>query len=119
MKQIIAIQGAEGSNHHKVAQNFYGKDVALKECLSFDVLIDALLSKTASQGIMAIENTIAGSIIPNYALIDKYNIHISGEQYFYHKYIAVTLPTPKSMFYALGIPYSALLTKHLTNAKPQ
>ena len=95
MKQIIAIQGAEGSNHHKVAQNFYGKDVALKECLSFDVLIDVLLSKTASQGIMAIENTIAGSIIPNYALIDKYNIHISGEQYLNIHHHLMALPNQR------------------------
>ena len=81
MKNRIAIQGAEGSNHHKVARNFYGDAVALQECLSFDVLVDSLLDKTSDKGIMAIENTIAGSIIPNYALIDANNLHISGEQY--------------------------------------
>jgi prephenate dehydratase len=81
MKNRIAIQGAEGSNHHKVARNFYGDAVALQECLSFDVLVDSLLDKTSDRGIMAIENTIAGSIIPNYALIDANDLHISGEQY--------------------------------------
>ena len=30
---------------------------------------------------MALENSIAGSIIPNYALIDKNNLHIVGEEY--------------------------------------
>jgi prephenate dehydratase len=30
---------------------------------------------------MAIENSIAGPIIPNYALIDKHNLHIIGEHY--------------------------------------
>ena len=81
MKKIIAIQGAEGSNHHKVARNFYGETVNLKECMSFDVLVDALLTQKATQGIMALENTIAGSIIPNYALIDANNLHICGEEY--------------------------------------
>ncbi|CAL2095297.1 prephenate dehydratase [Tenacibaculum sp. 190524A02b] len=77
----IAIQGIQGSNHHIVAENFYGKNIQLNECLSFDILTDSLLSKSSDEAVMAIENTIAGSIIPNYALIDKYNLHISGEYY--------------------------------------
>ncbi|OAD45882.1 prephenate dehydratase [Polaribacter atrinae] len=81
MNKIIAIQGAEGSNHHKVARDFYGTSIDLKECMSFDVLVDSLLDNTADLGIMALENTIAGSIIPNYALIDQNNLHIIGEEY--------------------------------------
>ena len=81
MNKIIAIQGAEGSNHHKVARDFYGDNIQLKECMSFDVLVDSLLDKSADLGVMALENTIAGSIIPNYALIDKHNLHIIDEEY--------------------------------------
>ena len=81
MEKIIAIQGAEGSNHHKVASNFYGTAIQLKECMSFDALVENLLNKTANAGIMALENTIAGSIIPNYALIDNNNLHIVSEEY--------------------------------------
>ncbi|AUC16190.1 prephenate dehydratase [Tenacibaculum sp. SZ-18] len=77
----IAIQGIEGSNHHIVATQFFDKNISLKECLSFDVLVDSLINNESNQAIMAIENTIAGSIIPNYALIDKNNLHISGEYY--------------------------------------
>jgi prephenate dehydratase len=79
--KIIAIQGAEGSNHHKVARDFYGTSIQLKECMSFDVLVASLLDKSSHLGIMALENTIAGSIIPNYALIDNHNLHIIGEEY--------------------------------------
>ena len=79
--KIIAIQGAEGSNHHKVARDFYGTSIQLKECMSFDVLVASLLDKSANLGVMALENTIAGSIIPNYALIDNNNLHIVGEEY--------------------------------------
>ena len=81
MSKIIAIQGALGSNHHKVAQDFYDKDIQLLECMSFDVLVDDLLEDKAHFGVMALENTIAGSIIPNYALIDSNNLHITGEYY--------------------------------------
>ena len=81
MDKVIAIQGAEGSNHHKVARNFYGTTIQLKECMSFDVLVDSLLDNSANMGVMALENTIAGSIIPNYALIDKHNLHITNEEY--------------------------------------
>ena len=81
MNKIIAIQGAEGSNHHKVARDFYGNSIQLKECMTFDALVDSLLDNSAVLGVMAIENTIAGSIIPNYALIDANNLHIIGEKY--------------------------------------
>ena len=81
MNKTIAIQGAEGSNHHKVARDFYGTLIALKECMSFDALVDSLLDASAKFGVMALENTIAGSIIPNYALIDSNNLHIIGEEY--------------------------------------
>jgi len=53
----------------------------LVECLSFDKLIDHLINGTAASGVMAIENSIAGSIIPNYNLIYHNNIHIVGEHY--------------------------------------
>jgi prephenate dehydratase len=81
MNKTIAIQGAEGSNHHKVARDFYGTSIALKECMSFDALVASLLDASANVGVMALENTIAGSIIPNYALIDSNNLHIIAEEY--------------------------------------
>lgn len=81
MKLKIAIQGIQGSNHHQVAKEFYGPAIDLVECLSFDALIDHLVNGTADKGIMAIENSIAGSIIPNYNLVYHNNIHIIGEHY--------------------------------------
>ncbi|WP_299160409.1 prephenate dehydratase [uncultured Tenacibaculum sp.] len=92
MKKKIAIQGAEGSNHHKVARDFYGDNVKLQECLSFDTLVNSLVDKSSDKGIMAIENTIAGSIIPNYALIDSNNLHISGEEYLNIHHHLMALP---------------------------
>lgn len=81
METKIAIQGILGSFHHQVAQEYYGQDVVVDECMSFGELVDSLLSGKSSQAVMAIENSIAGPIIPNYALIDKNDLHIIGEHY--------------------------------------
>jgi prephenate dehydratase len=77
----IAIQGIKGSFHHQVAQEYFCQEVNVDECLSFEELVSSLLSGKSDQAIMAIENSIAGPIIPNYALIDKNNLHIIGEHY--------------------------------------
>jgi prephenate dehydratase len=77
----IAIQGIRGSNHHQVAMDYFGDNITLVECLSFDTVVDMLLQQKADKGIMAIENSIAGSIIPNYALVYNHKLHIIGEHY--------------------------------------
>ena len=81
MNNKVAIQGIKGSFHHQVAQEYYDKNVIVDECMSFEELVDSLLSGKSDQAVMAIENSIAGPIIPNYALIDKNNLHIIGEHY--------------------------------------
>ena len=83
MTQIkkIGIQGIKGSFHHQVALEYFNQEVDLDECLSFEALVDKLLIGSSTDAVMAIENSIAGSIIPNYALIDKNDLHINGEYY--------------------------------------
>jgi len=80
MKPIkIAIQGIKGSFHHQAAAQFYDADIELVECLSFPEIPEQLEAAKADTAVMAIENSIAGSILPNYALIDEYDLHITGE----------------------------------------
>ena len=81
MKRTIAIQGVKGSFHHSVAQHYFNSDEMLLECMTFDVLVASLLEEKTEIAVMAIENSIAGSIIPNYALIDDNNLKIVGEYY--------------------------------------
>jgi len=81
MKEKIAIQGIKGSFHHQVALEYFQENVSVDECLSFEALTDSLVNNQSQQAVMAIENSIAGSIIPNYALIDKNELHIIGEYY--------------------------------------
>ena len=81
MIQKVAIQGIQGSFHHQVALEYYNQDITVDECMSFEELVGSLLSGKSNQAVMAIENSIAGSIIPNYALIDNNNLHVVGEYY--------------------------------------
>jgi prephenate dehydratase len=81
METRIAIQGIKGSFHHQVVLEYYHEDAPVAECLSFEALVDELLGQKSGLAVMAIENSIAGSIIPNYALIDKHNLQIIGEHY--------------------------------------
>ncbi len=77
----IAIQGVRGSFHHIVSQKFYQDDCHLIECDSFDLLVKKLLSEECDAAVMALENSIAGSILPNHALIDNNDLYIEGERY--------------------------------------
>ena len=81
MKKPIAIQGIKGSFHHLVVQNYFNIDSEVVECMSFDGVVNSLLEKETDEVVMALENSIAGSIIPNYALIDSHNLSIVGEYY--------------------------------------
>jgi prephenate dehydratase len=90
--KTVAIQGIKGSFHHIVSQDYFGEDTAVNECLSFDETVDALLSGKTEVAIMALENSIAGSIIPNYALIDNNNLHIVGEYYLDIQHNLMALP---------------------------
>ncbi len=77
----IAIQGIKGSFHHIVAENHFGSNIELIECMTFAEMPDIVLRGEADYAIMAIENSIAGAIIPNYTLIDESDLMIVGECY--------------------------------------
>jgi len=80
-KKNIGIQGIQGSFHHIVANEYYGSNIDIDEFLTFEMMSRHLAEGKSDASIMAIENSIAGSIIPNYALIDEYNLSIVGEYY--------------------------------------
>ena len=81
-----AIQGYEGSFHQVAAQQFFGKDVEVLPCATFrDVIKIASNKKESDGGVMAIENSIAGSILANYNLLQKASLRIIGEIYLHIK----------------------------------
>jgi prephenate dehydratase len=78
----VAIQGYEGSFHQVAARSFYGKNVQILPCATFTEVIRQASDKRATMGgIMAIENSIAGSILPNYNLLQKSDLFVAGEVY--------------------------------------
>lgn len=95
-KLTIGIQGVRASFHDVAAQAYFsGLDILLYECNSFRKLCDVLESKESDFSIMAIENSIAGSILPNYLLLEKYKFKIIGEQYLRIKMNIMALPEVK------------------------
>ena len=95
MINSVAIQGVKGSFHHIVANDYFSSDTEVLECLSFDRAVESLISGRTDAVIMAIENSIAGSIIPNYALIDANNLNIVGEYYLDIQHHLMALPGQK------------------------
>ncbi len=95
MESKIAIQGIRGSFHHQVALEYYKENVSVDECLSFEDVAKSLVVGESKQAVMAIENSIAGSIIPNYALIDKHNLQIIGEYHIPIEQNLMALPNQK------------------------
>ena len=77
----IAIQGIKGSYHHQVASNLFGEEIDLLECSNFSDMPPLLKLKKADKAVMAIENSIAGAILPNYTLMDEYHLQIEREYY--------------------------------------
>ncbi|EMQ96383.1 Prephenate dehydratase [Xanthomarina gelatinilytica] len=92
MIKTVAIQGVKGSFHHIVSQQYFENQVTVKECLTFDEAVQSLILDQTDAVVMALENSIAGSIIPNYALIDNHNLHIVGEHYLDVQHHLMALP---------------------------
>jgi prephenate dehydratase len=77
----VAIFGTAASYHDLAAKKYYGQDVDIVECGTFRQCCDMLKGNHADYAVMAIENSLAGSILTNYNLIDEYKFRIIGEQY--------------------------------------
>lgn len=80
MKTRITIQGVEGCFHDAAAREYFkGCDVEPVCCETFHEMFELLADDASLIGIMAIENTIAGSILPNHELLRKSNLSVVGE----------------------------------------
>ena len=82
MHKKVTIQGYEGSFHQVAARQFFGKHVEVIPCATFrEVVRMGEDAKQSDGGVMAIENSIAGSILPNYNLLQKSKLQVIGEVY--------------------------------------
>lgn len=88
----VAIQGILGSFHHEACMIYFGNDQMIQTCLTFKELIKAVVKGEASHGLMAVENSLAGSMLPNLSLIRESGLSIGGELYMRITQNLMTLP---------------------------
>ncbi|HTF82002.1 MAG TPA: prephenate dehydratase [Cytophagales bacterium] len=76
---IVAIQGGDASFHDIAARKYFSNVSSVIKCATFREVFEALKKGTATNALIAIENTIAGSILGNYTLLQEYGFPIIGE----------------------------------------
>ncbi|WP_069658975.1 prephenate dehydratase [Arcticibacter eurypsychrophilus] len=94
-RKRVAIQGIKASFHEEAAFKFFGEDIDTIECSSFKKTCEVLKNKEADFVVMAIENSIAGSLLPNYTLLRDYHLCIIGEVYLSIQLHLMALPGVK------------------------
>ena len=94
-KKRVAIQGIKASFHEEAAFKFFGEDIETIECSSFKQTFQELSAGNADYVVMAIENSIAGSLLPNYTLLREFNFPVIGEVYLPIKLHLMALPGVK------------------------
>lgn len=92
----VAIQGIGGCNHHIAAIDFFGENkIENVDCETFGELASKVVENPEILGIMAIENTIAGSLLQNYRIIRETGLVIVGEYKLRIKHSLLALPGVK------------------------
>ena len=81
MSQHVAIQGFKGSFHEVAARQYFGAAPALNFCATFGEVVAQVADGRAYAALMAMENSLAGSILPNYLLLERADLTITGEVY--------------------------------------
>lgn len=89
----IAIQGIRGSFHDIAShQYFAGEDVELVCCNTFEEVFKAMASDDTLLAMVAIENTIAGSLLHNYELLRDSGLTVVGEHKLHIEHSIMCLP---------------------------
>ncbi len=88
----VSIQGYRGSFHHIAAEKFLGKDLRLLERDTFGEIFKDVSGGKADYGVVAIENSTAGSLYENYDLFKKNDLQIVGEVYLHIAQQLIVLP---------------------------
>jgi prephenate dehydratase len=88
----ISIQGVKGAFHEEAAINYYGGEIEILPNISFYEVIESIRDNHAKAGIMAVENTISGTIHSNLNLIRESELAICGEVYLQIEQNLVGLP---------------------------
>ncbi|MGN0232247.1 MAG: prephenate dehydratase [Muribaculaceae bacterium] len=89
----VTIQGIHGCYHDAAARNFFkDEEIETIPCETFPEMFNTLRNDASLYGIVAIENTIAGSILPNHELLRQSNLQIIGEYKMHISHVLAALP---------------------------
>ena len=92
----IAIQGIVGSYHEVAARDYFkGEEVEIVACSSFAKMFEAMANDYSLIGVMAIENTIAGSLLQNHERLRLSDMNIVGEYKLRISHVIAALPGTK------------------------
>jgi prephenate dehydratase len=76
----VAIQGGPGAYHELAAREYFNdEDLEIVACATFRDIFTESARDPSLVAVMAIENTIAGSLLPNHDLLKINNLQIAGE----------------------------------------
>ncbi|WP_246255653.1 prephenate dehydratase [Cyclobacterium plantarum] len=120
-KQLkIAIQGVLGSFHHQVAQQYFGESIAVFGFNTFEEVAKSVENGTVDFAVMAIENSIAGAILPNYDIIDRHDLFVVDEYYLPISHNLMALPGQQlsAIREARSHPMALLQCKHFFASHP-
>lgn len=93
MEKNVTIQGVAGCFHDAAARGFFkGEEINTLPCETFQDMFDTLSMDASLIGIMAIENTIAGSLLQNHELLRQSNLRIIGEYKMRISHVLCALP---------------------------
>ncbi len=89
----MTIQGVAGCFHDAAAREYFkGEEIEIIPCDSFPEMFESLSTDASLLGIVAIENTIAGSLLQNHELLRQSNLQVIGEQKLRISQVLAALP---------------------------
>ncbi len=93
MNKRVTIQGVAGCFHDAAAREYFaGEEISTIPCDSFPEMFDVLATDASLMGIIAIENTIAGSLLQNHELLRMSNMQVVGEHKMHISHVLAALP---------------------------
>lgn len=120
-KLRIGIQGVKAAFHEVAARKYFvGAELEFVECATFQRLCQALQNKETDFNIMAIENSIAGSILPNYLLLERFKLKVIGEVYLRIEMNLMALPNQQisDLHTVISHPMALLQCQDFLNQYP-
>lgn len=116
----VTIQGEPGCYHEAAAREYFDENIDILPCETFSGMFDLLRHDASLLGIVAIENTIAGSLLQNHELLRQSNLTIVGEYKMHISHVIASLPcdTMDSITDVLSHPMALMQCEQFLSRHP-